>query len=259
MVPVVRLELTRSHLHWILNPARLPIPPHRPREDPYFTDKRAACKVVGLFLGPAATFSPLGASIRVDMAVFRQELVEPAMLLRAQAGDMEAHSGLYTTYSRGVYTLARRMLMSTSLAEDVLQETFVEVIRKIHTYRGEAELGHWIRRIATNKCLMLMRSSWESKRSAEPEAHEPRAERDPADERMDLEQALAALSPTSRAVVWLHDVEGYTHQEIGQLMGRTTSFSKSQLARAHDRLKVLLDGEHEQQETEQCDQVLKTC
>jgi RNA polymerase sigma factor (sigma-70 family) len=193
------------------------------------------------------------------MAVFRQELVEPAMLLRAQAGDMEAHSSLYATYGRGVYTLARRILMSNSLAEDVLQDTFVEVIRKIHTYRGEAELGHWIRRIATNKCLMLMRSSWESKRGAEPVGREPQAQPDRADERMDLEQALAGLSPTARTVVWLHDVEGYTHREIGKLMGRTTSFSKSQLARAHDRLKVLLDGGDRQQETEQCDQALKTC
>ena len=99
------------------------------------------------------------------MEFIATEQAEPALLLRAQQGDMEAHAGLYATYGRSVYTLARRMLTSTSLAEDVLQETFVEVIRKIHSYRGEAELGHWIRRIAVNKCLMLMRSSWESKRA----------------------------------------------------------------------------------------------
>ena len=175
-MPVVRLELTRSHLHWILNPARLPIPPHRPREDPLLYGVNGPrARWQGENYAVVATFSDSEASIPLDMAVFRQELVEPAMLLRAQAGDMEAHSGLYATYGRGVYTLARRMLMSTSLAEDVLQETFVEVIRKIHTYRGEAELGHWIRRIATNKCLMLMRSSWESKRAPEPDGYEPPA------------------------------------------------------------------------------------
>lgn len=188
------------------------------------------------------------------MGILTTEQAEPALLLRAQAGDMEAHAGLYATYSRGVYTLARRMLTSASLAEDVLQETFIEVIRKVHTYRGEAELGHWIRRIAVNKCLMLLRSSWESKREAE--GRDEAGARERIDERLDLAQALAELSPTARAVVWLHDVEGYTHKEIGALMGRTSSFSKSRLARAHERLKLLLEGK--QQETEQCDQPLKT-
>jgi RNA polymerase sigma factor (sigma-70 family) len=193
------------------------------------------------------------------MGFLANEQAEPALLLRAQAGDMEAHAGLYATYGRGVYTLARRMLTSTSLAEDVLQETFIEVIRKIQTYRGEAELGHWIRRIAVNKCLMLLRSSWESKREGEALNDEIGAPPERVDERLDLAQALTELSPTARAVVWLHDVEGYTHKEIGGLMGRTSSFSKSRLARAHERLKVLLEGEGAEQETEQCDQPLKTC
>ena len=193
------------------------------------------------------------------MGHLAQQQAEPALLIRAQQGDMQAHSGLYATYSRGVYTLARRMLTSSSLAEDVLQETFIEVIRKIHTYRGEAELGHWIRRIAVNKCLMLLRSSWEAKRDGDIEGYEPQAPEDRSNERLDLEQALEALSPTARAVVWLHDVEGYTHKEIGNLMGRTASFSKSRLARAHDRLKVLLDPEAAKEEAEQCDPALKTC
>lgn len=206
-----------------------------------------------------ATFLAAEASIRVAMGFTAQEQAEPALLLRAQQGDMEAHAGLYATYGRGVYSLARRMLTSASLAEDVLQETFVEVIGKIQTYRGEAELGHWIRRIAVNKCLMLLRSSWESKREGDAPNYEPAAHSERIDERLDLVQALAELSPTARAVVWLHDVEGYTHKEIGGLMGRTSSFSKSRLARAHEHLKALLEGEGAQQETEPCSRPLKTC
>ena len=191
------------------------------------------------------------------MGAYGQIQVEPAVLLRAQQGDMEAHAGLYATYSRRVYTLARRMLVSPALAEDVLQETFVEVIRKIHTYRGEAELGHWIRRIVVNKCLMLLRSSWESKRADGEAMPEPVATEPPTALGIDLEQALAELKPTARAVVWLHDVEGYTHKEIGKAMGRTASFSKSQLARAHDRLRVLLQGNSNEDEAGECAQTLK--
>ncbi|HEY3517224.1 MAG TPA: sigma factor-like helix-turn-helix DNA-binding protein, partial [Gammaproteobacteria bacterium] len=75
----------------------------------------------------------------------------------------------------------------------------------------------------------------------------------------DLERALAMLSPLTRTVVWLHDVEGYTHAEIGRLMGRTTSFSKSQLARAHERLRELLEGAEPRVETSLCTPELKTC
>ena len=84
-----------------------------------------------------------------------------------------------------------------------------------------------------------------------------------ADERIELERALETLPATARAVVWLHDVEGLTHREIGKLMGRTASFSKSQLARAHERLKGLLGSAAEQAEPEgegvPCDSLLKTC
>ena len=173
---------------------------------------------------------------------------------------MEAHEGLYRAYAPGMYSMARRMLASSSHAEDVLQETFVEVIRKIESYRGEAELGHWIKRIAVNKCLMHLRSAWVSRRAADDSAIE-RAENMAGNDKdlaLDLEQALRLLPDTSRAVVWLHDVEGYTHKEIGGLMGRTTSFSKSQLARAHERLRGLLESPDTQQEVEACAQPLKT-
>jgi RNA polymerase sigma factor (sigma-70 family) len=179
---------------------------------------------------------------------------------RARRGDRDAHAELYATFAGPVYTLARRMLASKALAEDVLQETFVEVLSKIGGFRGEAEVGTWIKRIAINKCLMHVRSSWVSRRVA-AEGNEPAAEHRSGalDQQLALERALDQVADVARAVVWLHDVEGYTHAEIGRLMGRTASFSKSQLMRAHERLRALLDGAELENETSLCTTVLKTC
>jgi RNA polymerase sigma factor (sigma-70 family) len=187
--------------------------------------------------------------------------IEAAVLVRAQRGDRDAHAQLYDTFSVMVFTVARRMLASATLAEDVLQETFVEVLRKIATYRGDAELAFWIKRIAINKCLMHVRSGWIAKR-VETDEIESLAEATPcelSEDQAALQRALAELSDTARAVVWLHDVEGYTHKEIGRLMGRTASFSKSQLARAHDRLRISLQGTPEENRDELCTPVLKPC
>jgi len=178
---------------------------------------------------------------------------------RARSGDRAAHAEIYAALGGPVFTLARRMLASKSLAEDVLQETFVEVICNIERFRGDADIGTWIKRIAINKCLMHVRSSWVSRRG--PEIDEPAAEHRSGhvDDQMALERALERVPDVARAVVWLHDVEGFTHAEIGRLMGRTTSFSKSQLARAHGRLRELLEGTESQNETSLCTPELKTC
>ena len=178
---------------------------------------------------------------------------------RARGGDRAAHAEIYAALGGPVFTLARRMLASKPLAEDVLQETFVEVICNIDRFRGEADIGTWIKRIAINKCLMHVRSSWVSRRA--PEIDEPASEHRSGlvDDQMALERALDRVPDVARAVVWLHDVEGYTHAEIGRLMGRTTSFSKSQLARAHERLRELLEGPQPQNETSLCTPELKTC
>jgi RNA polymerase sigma factor (sigma-70 family) len=181
------------------------------------------------------------------------------VVARARAGDRTAHAEIYAAFGGPVFTLARRMLASKAIAEDVLQETFVEVICNIDRFRGDADVGTWIKRIAINKCLMHVRSSWVSRRS--PEVEEPAGEHrsGAVDDQMALERALDRVPDVARAVVWLHDVEGYTHAEIGRLMGRTTSFSKSQLARAHERLRELLEGAEAQSGTSLCTPELKTC
>jgi RNA polymerase sigma-70 factor (ECF subfamily) len=200
--------------------------------------------------------------------------IDQALLARARAGNPEAHEVLYRTYASMVFTLACRMLGSRAAAEDVVQDSFVEVIRKVPDFRGEGDIRAWIKRIAINKCLSHLRSPWIARRVADvvedatpavmsgvAAAFEPERVDEAARSfggQQELAGALAAISPTARAVVWLHDVEGYTHGEIGRLMGRSTSFSKSQLSRAYRELRRILQPEESDRESEPCLRALKT-
>ena len=176
---------------------------------------------------------------------FDREL-DPGIVTRARHGDMKAHAVLFQAFAPAVHGAARRLVRSPEVADEVVQDTFVEVIHSIAGFRGEAPVGAWIRRIAVNKALMHLRSYWERNRSGLPdgeggEAAELAAPAAPdLHGRLDLEIALGLLPPAARTVVWLHDVEGYTHEEIGALMGQTPSYSKSQLARGYARLRELL-------------------
>jgi len=192
--------------------------------------------------------------------------IDDALLERARKGDRQAHADLYRAYSAMVYTVAFRMLGSKSVAEDVVQDSFVDVIRKAGDFRGDGDIAGWIRRIAINKALSHLRSPWVARRSRTRDMH---CDKDPVIPSADdssqrlgwqqaLEAALGSLTPSARAVVWLHDVEGYTHEEIGRLMGRSTSFSKSQLSRAYRDLRELLQPEEAGEGTEPCLGVLKT-
>jgi RNA polymerase sigma-70 factor (ECF subfamily) len=183
--------------------------------------------------------------------------IEPEVLRRAQTGDREAHAALYRAFAPMVYTLARRMLGSSAVAEDVLQDCFVEVIRKAGQFRGDGgvPVGLWIRQIAVNKSLSQLRSPWRRRR-IEAASIEPQAD-DPVEPNSELERALGTLGVTARAVVWLYVVEGYTHDEIGRLMGRSTSFSKSQFSRACQQLRRELQPEVEEDGIEPCLNLLK--
>lgn len=165
-----------------------------------------------------------------------------AVVPRVIAGDPAAQEALYRAFETPVYNLARRICRTTEDAEDVLQETFLEVYRSIGRFRGEGSLWAWVRTIASSKALMrLRRNKYRDTDDLKDDVVPLR--REDAALRMDLEAALERLSDTSRAVVWLHDVEGYTHEEIAAMMDRTVSFSKSQLARAHARLRRWLGEE----------------
>ncbi|WP_405224218.1 RNA polymerase sigma factor [Lentisalinibacter sediminis] len=180
------------------------------------------------------------------MSGFTGISVDEAVIRRARRGDASAHESLYRALAPAVYTLALRLVKAPAAAEDMLQETFIEVMRSLPRYRGDASLATWVRRIAVSKCLMHLRSAWNRRAGEFGDGDEPVDGGAPVAEsvglRMDLEAALASLPAESRVVVWLHDVEGYTHREIAMVMQKTESYSKSQLSRAHRRLRGLLDA-----------------
>jgi RNA polymerase sigma factor (sigma-70 family) len=178
------------------------------------------------------------------MSHFLEIQVSSEVLERARSGDRAAGEFLYAALSKPVYTLIRRLVVSPATAEDLLQDVFVELLRNMSLYRGEGSFAGWVRSIAVSKALMHLRSPW-SRRLPASDAHAvliQHVEATAAKEwHEDLERALNALTPVARSIVWLHDVEGYTHGEIARLFGRTVSFSKSQLARAHEQLRQLLE------------------
>ena len=189
------------------------------------------------------------------MSLFPDIEVTAEVLERARGGDERALETLYRAFERPVRTLARRLLAHRAAAEDVSQDVFVEVITRLHQFEGRGSFAGWVRSIAVSRCLMHLRSPWQRSRrwvsrGFDDDGCEGEAEHDsgtnPAEpglaETIDLARALARLGGTARAVVWLHDVEGYTHAEIGALFGATASFSKSQLARAHERLRAELQS-----------------
>jgi RNA polymerase sigma-70 factor (ECF subfamily) len=182
------------------------------------------------------------------MSKFADIQLDPGIVQRAARGDVRAHEIIYRAYGSPVYSICLRFTRVPAHAEDLTQETFVEVIRSIRRFRNEAPIGIWIRRIAVSKALMFLRSAWHSRgQSLDDEWEEvERADIGGAvhpDQAIDLDAALGSLPPVSRAVVWLHDVEGFTHKEIAELMGKTESFSKSQLSRAYQRLRPMLEAE----------------
>jgi len=172
----------------------------------------------------------------------------PGTLERARAGEIDALEAIYRSFAPGVTTLARRLLGRLAAAEDLAQDVFIDVLTKLDQYDGRGSFAGWVRSITVTRCLMQLRSPWRrglrlithgdaESRSGDAEPVAPEG----AQLGLDLERALDRLGETARLVVWLHDVEGYTHAEIGALLGGTPSLSKSQLARAHERLRELLE------------------
>ncbi len=187
------------------------------------------------------------------MSKFADIQIDPAIVKRAARGDVRAHEIIYRAFAAPVYSICLRFTRVPAQAEDLVQETFIEIMRSIAKFRGEAALGSWIRRIAVSKALMYLRSAWTARgQSLADDWHEvtpgdvaSHGVSSRPDVALDLDAALANLPPVSRTIVWLHDVEGFTHKEIAALMGRTESFSKSQLSRAYQRLRPMLTAQSE--------------
>lgn len=172
-------------------------------------------------------------------------------LRRAGAGERAAQRLVYVETAGPVFALVRRLVRSPAAAEDVFQDCMVCLLRRLPQFRGEAPFGAWVRQVALRQCLMFLRSPWQRAREAlaavVPGEEEPHrlpdglvAQDPPLPEQIDLQRALARLPETARAIVWMHDVEGMNHEEIAALFGRSVSFSKSQLSRAHAQLRAQL-------------------
>ncbi len=170
--------------------------------------------------------------------------VPDAVLARACEGDEAARGAIYAAVAPATFALIRRLVGQRAVSEDLFQDTMMSFYERLSQFRREAPLGAWLRQIAISRCLMYLRSPWRrlglSLDPADFGLGASAALVAPArrEEWVDLERALAALTPTARAVVWMYEVEGYSHQEIASAFGRSVSFSKSQLSRAHARLRA---------------------
>jgi len=171
-------------------------------------------------------------------AGFAQE-VDAMLLARAQRGDMQAFAALYERFGRPCFALSLRMLGQRQHAEDLVQEVFLKMMDTIRSYRGDAPFGAWLKRMTVNACIDHLRRQ---RGGGEDEVQLAQMPGDGAEaaQIVDAWSLLARLPPRARAVLVLHEFEGYTHSEMAALFGQSESYSKSILARALGRLNSLV-------------------
>jgi len=181
-----------------------------------------------------------------------QRLTEGEVIKRAQKGDLKSFEELYARHKARIFSLCLRMSNNYANAEELTQETFLQVYRKISSFRGESAFSTWLHRLSVNVVLTRFRK----KRLLEvplEEVSDGGVEEDRPKEigqrdrvldgslhRVDLEQAIRLLPPGYRLIFLLHDVEGYEHQEIAEMLGCSIGNSKSQLHNARMKLRGIL-------------------
>ena len=181
------------------------------------------------------------------------------ILARAQAGDHQAFAQLYAMHKRRIYSLCLRMVGNVAEAEDLTQEAFLQLHRKIATFRGDSAFSTWLHRLAVNVVLMQLRKKGLSLVSLD-EAMEPNPEEGPsrsfgapdlaltgAIDRLALEHAIAELPAGYRLIFILHDVEGFEHNEIASMLDCSIGNSKSQLHKARLKLRESLRAQSRQE------------
>ncbi|HMD09299.1 MAG TPA: sigma-70 family RNA polymerase sigma factor [Candidatus Acidoferrum sp.] len=190
---------------------------------------------------------------RVNATQSPRSATEAEAIRLAQAGDAAAFEHLYQLHSRRVYALCLRMVGNPSDAEDLMQEAFLQLFRKIGTFRGESAFSTWLHRMTVNVVLMRLRkkslpaASLEETTEPDEETGGPRKDIGAPDlrlsgavDRVNLERSIEKLPPGYRTVFVLHDVQGFEHNEIAGIMGCSVGNSKSQLHKARTRLRELL-------------------
>jgi len=179
------------------------------------------------------------------------ELNEAEAIERAKQGDAQAFQALYDKHKRRVYSLCLRMTANTAEAEDLTQEAFLQLYRKIATFRGESAFSTWLHRLSVNVVLMHLRKKSlpvvSLEETTQGEEDTPKKDFGADDlalagsiDRLQLQKAVDDLPPGYRTIFVLHDVEGYEHNEIATIVGCSIGNSKSQLHKARMKLRDLL-------------------
>jgi RNA polymerase sigma-70 factor (ECF subfamily) len=171
-----------------------------------------------------------------------------ALAQRASQGEMAAFEELYQRHNRRVYSLCLRMTQNVSEAEDLAQEVFIQLFRKLGSFRGESAFTTWLHRLTVNQVLMHFRKRSVKLEQTTEEGETPiqivvgtgNPNQMPVVDRIALDKAIAQLPPGYRKVFVLHDVEGHEHEEIARMLGRSVGTSKSQLHKARMKLRMLL-------------------
>lgn len=169
---------------------------------------------------------------------------ERDLIRLAAEGDARAVRSLYDRYAPRVFAVVRRIAGDDELAQDYAQEAWIRAIRALPTFRGDSRFSTWLHRIAVNAALQALRKQ-ETRRKREAPAPEQVAIAPQSKDsllRRRLEHALDGLPEGMRRVLILHDVEGYTHEEIGDALGVTAGTSKSQLFKARAKMRAMLAG-----------------
>lgn len=171
-----------------------------------------------------------------------------ALAQRAASGDMASFEQLYERHNRRVYSLCLRMTSNVAEAEDLAQEVFIQLFRKIGSFRGESAFTTWLHRLTVNQVLMHFRKRGVRLEQTTDDGDVPiqivtgtaNPNRMPVVDRIALDKAIAQLPPGYRTVFVLHDVEGHEHEEIARMLGCSVGTSKSQLHKARMKLRGLL-------------------
>ncbi len=164
------------------------------------------------------------------------------------SGDMSAFEELYERHNRRVYSLCLRMTQNVAEAEDLAQEVFIQLYRKVGSFRGDSQFTTWLHRMTVNQVLMHFRKKGVRSEQTTEDGDVPvqivkgteDPSRMPVIDRIALDKAIAALPPGYRTVFVLHDVEGHEHEEIAKILGCSVGTSKSQLHKARMKLRGLL-------------------
>jgi RNA polymerase sigma-70 factor (ECF subfamily) len=173
-----------------------------------------------------------------------ESAAEAALVARCLEGDAAAFEAIYRRHAPRIFTLACRMTGSRADGEDLLQEIFLLVHRKLGGFKGDSALGTWIYRLAANCCVDFLRSRQHRERQATDELDEtvapPRSAGGLRVDQMDLQRAIERLPAGYRAAFVLHDVEGFEHAEVARLLGIAEGTSKSQVHKARLKIRALL-------------------